>query len=363
MKLDRLKITNYKNYEEATADFSSRIVTIVGDNGMGKTNIIDAIYYLCIGKSYFSSSDKLVGRLDEDFFRVEGVIEGMSIVVKVQPSRFKQIEIDGTALPKTSDHVGSYPIVVIAPGDIQALLDTSENRRNWLNSTLAQSNTIYLRHLMVYNKLLKQRNALLKSFLEGRKQDLLLLESITQQMATAGTYIYKARYKLVADIAPVFNELAGKINDNAEQFSMVYESDYLTADHATFFSKSLSRDLASGRTNSGVHKDDLVLQMNDNRLKDYGSQGQIKSYILALKLAQYQLLKQITKKNPILLLDDIFDKLDPQRMNHLLDTIVKDDFGQVFITDAHTHRVNDMLVDAKVDYQCLHIAHGKIIAQ
>lgn len=360
MLLTNIKLTNFKNYADEKLVCKAKIVTILGNNGMGKTNLLDAIYYLCLGKSYFTSTDKNLPIFGSDFFRIQANIDAEEIVVKVQPGKLKNISINGVDLEKITNHVGVFPVVVIAPSDITTLLETSENRRALLNSTISQANTTYLEHLLIYNKLLKQRNALLKSFLEGKRRDLILLESLTTQMKVFANTIFTERLKFIDLLLPIFKSTAVAINQKAEDFELKYESDYASLNHEEIFEKSLEKDLMTGRSNAGVHRDDLVLYMNDLKLKDYGSQGQIKSCILALKLAQYQVLKTICNKKPFLLLDDVFDKLDTDRMNHLLRAVISDDYGQTFITDAHFGRINEMLEGLKIDFQSFTVVSGKI---
>jgi DNA replication and repair protein RecF len=342
------------------ATFSSRVVTFVGHNGMGKTNLLDAIYYLSIGKSYFSSSDKLCASLDQTFFRIEGQIDEETVVAKVQPTKEKVLEVQGSKIEKLSDYVGRYPIVVIAPSDVQSLLDESENRRTLINYTIAQYQRNYLSDLMSYNRLLKHRNAMLKNYLEKRQIDRQLLETIDQQMAPLSTNIFEGRKKFIGLIQPFFNDASQEINDKNETLTLQYESSLSQFKYEELVQKNIEKDLVLGRTSSGIHKDDLIFSINGKKLRDFGSQGQIKTFILALKLAQYHLLKDTTNKLPCLLLDDIFDKLDTNRISHLLLMIGKSNFGQIFITDANKSRINNLLDEFNISYESFWIENGKL---
>ncbi len=360
LKLSRLKITNFKCYEYNDITFESDINTLTGNNGMGKTNMLDAIYYLCLGKSYFTSSDKNVVKLSSDFFRIEGFINHQKIVSKNLIGKEKNIEIDGQTLEKLSDFVGMFPVVIIAPKDIQELTDNSEDRRTFINNTLAQYQRGYLVHLMQYTRLLKQRNALLKSGLEKRTLDHTLLDIITQQMAPHAEKLFEFRNSFFGKLLPIFNESYKAINNDAETFELIYESDLGDNTFESLMKTHQAKDIMTGRTNKGVHKDDLIFTINGRRLKDFGSQGQIKSYILALKLAQYSLIKKCSDKLPFLLLDDIFDKLDNLRVEHLLNLIHQGQFGQIFITDANKHRVNDLLNKHNISYSGYWVENGKL---
>lgn len=360
MKLSRIKITNFKCYEYCDISFEGDINTLTGNNGMGKTNLLDAIYYLCLGKSYFTSSDKNVVKLSSDFFRLEGYVDLQKIVNKNQIGKEKSIEIDGLTLEKLSDYVGLYPVVMIAPKDIQELTDNSEDRRTFINNTLAQYQKGYLVHLLQYTRLLKQRNALLKSGLEKRSLDHTLLDIITQQMTPHAEKLFEYRSSFFSELLPIFTENYIAINDNAETFKLIYESDLCENNFETLMNTHQAKDIMTGRTNKGVHKDDLIFTINGRKLKDFGSQGQIKSYILALKLAQYNLIKKCSEKLPFLLLDDIFDKLDNLRIEHLLNLIHQGQFGQIFITDANKHRVNELLNKHNISYSAYWVEHGKL---
>ncbi len=331
---------------------------------MGKTNMLDAIYYVCIGKSYFTSSDKNVMNKAADFFRIVSELDydkAQEVIVKVKPSQLKSIEVNSVKLEKISDHIGSNPVVMIAPIDIQLLLEGSEPRRLFMNNSIVQYSKAYLHNLLVYNRLLKQRNALLKQFNEKRFFDKTLLESISERMYEPASIIYKERLNFVNNISPIFEETYREISGDQEKCSLTYKSQLEHQDLETIFANNFDKDRILVRTSAGVHKDDIVFIMNDDPLKTFASQGQLKSFILSLKLAQYHLLHKVVGKKPILLLDDLFDKLDTNRVTYLLQRLTNGTFGQVFISDTDNDRIPSILKSMSVKYQTLEIKNGKVV--
>lgn len=355
MELQQIKLVNFKNYSEGVFDFHPKLNAIVGMNGMGKTNLMDAIYYLCMGKSYFTASDKNVVRHGEGFIRLDGFVDSKHLEVKVIPGKEKTIIENGSTFDKLTDYIGIHPIVAIAPYDIYHLLALSENRRLFINNTLVQSDGVYLRELMIYNRLLKNRNALLKAFQVDKRQNLVLLETISDQMIKPSAYIIGARKRFIEEISPIFENHYAVISGDREHAALVYDADLRDSSWEQSWKADLQKDLITARTNSGLHKDDLGMLLDGNLVKDFASQGQTKSYVLALKFSQYDHLKAHSNKKPFLLLDDIFDKLDPSRVLHLLNHITQVDFGQVFITDTDEDKVPSMLQKMGMDYKKLHI--------
>ncbi|MBP7644846.1 MAG: DNA replication and repair protein RecF [Saprospiraceae bacterium] len=355
MFVKSIKLTNYKNYQTGQFQFDDKVNAIVGLNGMGKTNLVDAIYYVCMGKSYFSTSDKLVNHHESNFFRLDAIIDDVNVVVKVQQPKLKEIAVNGIAFERMTEYVGTHPIVVMAPDDIHNLLLLGENRRIFINNTIVQYDQQYLNELLLYNRLLKQRNALLKSFLEERRQNLVLLETITQQMEKPASYLAAQRQRFILSLKPIFQTHFEIICGGKESADLLYDSDLETVSFAELSKKNLDKDLITGRTNGGIHKDDIKMMLDGEKIKDFASQGQIKSFILAIKLAQYDLLKLYSGKSPLLLLDDIFDKLDPTRVDHLLSIVTSAEFGQVFITDTDEDKVPALLDGRLVNYKKIHI--------
>lgn len=365
MHLEQLKLTNFRNYEFQILKFSPRLNLVAGLNGMGKTNLLDAIYYLCMGKSQFTGTDRNVVRQGEDFFRLEGDFilndKKEKIVAKVLPSKQKTFERNKVNYEKLADHVGLLPVVFKAPDDTSLALEGSEERRRFLDNTLCQIDPTYLHFLVHYNKLLQKRNALLKQFAEHRFFDLALLEVYDQQMLEPAFYIFNKRKIFIESFEPIFNRFYQIICDGNEQVSCIYRSQLLENELSVKFKETVEKDRVLQRTTVGIHKDDLQFKMNDRPLKSFASQGQLKSFVLALKLAQYDCLKKEKGKNPILLLDDLFDKLDDQRVKHLLELLVKSDFGQVFITDTHPERSEELAKHFGSEYKKFIIANGSLM--
>jgi DNA replication and repair protein RecF len=380
MYLQQLKAVNFKNYAELNLDFSPRINAIVGMNGVGKTNILEAIHYLCVCKSNFHASDRPALRKDADFFRLEGLfynkafdfgvdnrppfrLENIACTYSAPPKAKKTIFHDGQAYPKFSEHIGRYPLVFIAPDDTRLLTEGSTERRQFLDISLSQLDPTYLRHLIDYNKLLEQRNALLKQATWGSDFDKLLLV-YAEQMSIAAAYIYAERQRLTVKLIATFQHYYAQIvagSDAQKQVETVH-IDYESVLHQheaqpvgeycyQLFAQNLLRDKQAQRTTQGIHTDDLACLLSDLPVKQAASQGQRKSYLLALKLAQYALFRQKdADRLPLLLLDDIFDKLDAERVQNLLHIVTADDFGQIFITDTNANRLTDLLQNLRRNY-------------
>lgn len=346
MFLKELKLCNFKNYTEEKFSFRHKVVSISGDNGMGKTNILDAIYYLAMGKSYLSAGDKNLVTIDQSFFRLDATFEDASnthnLVIKYRLGVAKEIEWNGVRLSKLTDHIGLIPVVFISPDDVHNLLAGNEERRVFINNTLVQFDSKYLEALTIYNRNLKQRNALLKDFTDRQYWDQELLDVLTSSMAEPANYLYQKRKELTQAFTSVLQSYYDKISDSREKVALVYSSQL---DHKDFISLSKAhqqKDKFSQRTSVGIHKDEFSFFMNGKSVKDFASQGQLKSYIFGLKLAQYVYLKSQTQNEPILLLDDVFDKLDHGRVSRLLSLLKTETFGQIFITDTHFGRAAEM---------------------
>lgn len=364
MYIEKLVLTQFRNYTFQKLAFIPEINVLTGKNGMGKTNVLDAIYMMCLGKSYFNTSDSHIIMLGTPFFRLEGQIklgdEMDKIVIKSQAGSRKEIEVSGKKISKIKDHVGHFLCVIVAPDDIHDLLNTSEERRNFINNTLVQLDPVYLDDLMTYTALLKQRNALLKSFHDKKYFDKNLLDAISDRMRKPAHTIYEKRKKFIEHISPVFQNVYRQISGENEVCSLNYESQLHHHDLGDLMQKNLEKDRILHRSTSGIHKDDLHFIMNETPLKTYASQGQLKSFVLSLKLAQYQYLKTVKNQKPVLLLDDIFDKLDPGRVTHLLRILTNSDFGQVFITDTQKERIHDILLTLQSPHKLFYVSHGTV---
>ncbi len=366
MKLQFIKLTNFKNYEHQRVDFSPNFNALVGNNGMGKTNLLDAIYYLCMTKSHFGILDRSVLMRDSDFFRLEGHFlvseKKEKIVAKVIPNKQKEFERNDVKYDKLSEHIGLIPVVMIAPDDTALAKEGSEIRRKFMDNTLSQQDGNYLSTLLQYNKLLKQRNAALKSFAETGQFNFTLLHAYNQQMAHPAAVIFNKRKQFLEQFYPIFQAYHRVISAGKEEVDCRYKSQLEEEDFSSLLEKTIEKDRILQRTTAGIHRDDLVFSIAETPLKKFASQGQLKTFILALKLAQYEFLRRTKKKHPLLLLDDIFDKLDQERVHQLLTLIVKEEFGQVFISDTHPERLSKLLSELNVSFKAFHINEGQVVS-
>ena len=365
MFLKQLKVSNFKNYETQSIELSEKLNCFVGKNGMGKTNLLDAIHYLCMCKSGVTTgSDRLLVRHGEGFFRLDGTFNRLkkkeNIVVKYLAGKPKVIERNQVPYKRISEHIGLLPVVMIAPNDTQLAMEGSEERRRFWNSTISQLDQIYLKHLMNYNKILSQRNAYLKSK-EPVKYS--LLDVYDQQLLAPANYILEKRKEFTEILIPIFQNYYERISSGQETVSIQYKSKLLETDFEALLGESREKDRILQRTTTGIHRDDWTFTFNGFPVKKFASQGQLKSYVLALKLAQYELLKEQKQLQPVLLLDDIFDKLDHTRVSQLLELLVQGDFGQVFITDTDKNRIATIVETFNVDYHKFVIIDGTAILE
>lgn len=364
MYLQQIILTQYKNYERQALDCSPLFNCVVGKNGMGKTNLLDAIYYLCIGKSYFSSQDRFVVQQGKDFFRLEGAFQRQGktekMVAKVQPGKSKVLERGDVPYARISEHVGLLPVVVIAPDDISLVSEGSESRRRFLDNTLSQMELVYLQSLIQYNNLLKQRNALLKGLAKSGKMDLPLIQTYDDQMAPLAQVIFERRAALVQSLTSLLERYYRQISGNQESVSCSYQSRLAEAPLTYLLGKSIEKDRILQRTTEGIHKDELLFQMEGYLIKRFGSQGQRKSFLFALKLAQYEILARAKGSQPILLLDDLFDKLDNDRVQQLLSLLREAPFGQVFISDTDAERMQEIMQQLAVNYRIFNVKDGQV---
>ncbi len=325
----------------------------MGHNGSGKTNLLAAIYFLCMGKEHDGAADHYALQHGSDFFRLAGHF-GLSeeqldrIVVKVQKRKRKIIERNNVAYDKLSDHIGRYPVVMVTPDDVNLIHEGSEMRRRLLDNSLCQTQSAYLRHLITYNKVLAQRNALLKQH-GGQPLPAGLLNIYDEQMAEPAQYIHEARKAFIEPFNSLLQAAYRAISDQAEEVNISYQSQLEAENWYSLLDSRAEKDRILQRTTGGIHRDDLVFTQGDHPLKRVASQGQLKTFVLSLKLAQYQLLQSQTGRQPILLLDDIFDKLDQTRVRRLLNLILEADYGQVFLTDTSPERVQQLLSERSQD--------------
>ena len=364
MYLKNLTLTNFKNYEQTDLEFSARINCFVGNNGVGKTNILDAIHYLSLTKSFFNVIDSISIRHGEDFFIINGVFAGSGeenqIYCAFQKQKQKVMKKNGKEYQKLSDHIGRFPVVMISPADSALISEGSEERRRFLNKIISQYDPVYLDSALKYNKALQQRNRLLKEFNESGKFDNDTLLIWNAQLVRYGEYVYKERKNLVNELIPVFQEYYSMISSEKETVRLSYRSHLSEGDFAEALLNSVSKDRFLEYTTVGVHKDDLLLEMDGFPAKSLGSQGQQKSYLVALKLAKFDYIKRKSGISPVLLLDDIFDKFDAERVEQIIRLVGSSRFGQIFITDTHQSRLNEILSSHGTDYRLLMISNNSV---
>jgi len=365
--LNSLKLTHFKNYESQTLVFSERLNCLTGLNGMGKTNVLDAIHYLCLCKSNAGLPDKNLMQHGADFFRLEGLFENETgekdkVVAKYAAGQKRVMERNGNTVGRLTDFIGRYPVVMIAPDDVALVQEGSEERRRFLDVTLSQISPGYLQQLMTYNALLKQRNALLKTFAAERRFDASLLEAIDQQMPVPAQEVFEQRKSFIEGFEPLFADLYTAISGNREQVAVAFQSDLLDTPLDVLLTANLEKDRHLQRTTGGPHRDDLQLWMDGQVVKKFASQGQLKSILLALRLAQYEFLRTQKQQAPLLLLDDIFDKLDEQRVRQLVSLLLHRNFGQIFITDTQRSRIESVVASLAGDYKMFEVENGRIIA-
>ena len=355
MYLQQLSLLNFKNISSKTFDFKEKINCFVGNNGVGKTNILDAIYYLSFAKSYFNSVASQNIKHDEAFFVIEGNYElkdrNEKIICSLKKGQKKVLKRNGKAYDKFSAHIGQFPSVIISPSDSDLVKEGSETRRKFIDGVISQQDKGYLKDLIDYNKVLSQRNALLKYFAQNRTFDALNLQVYNEQLSDLGTKIHQKRSAFLTKFIPIFNEKYQIISEDKEQVNLQYNSQLNDFDMTALLEKNIAKDKVLQYTTVGIHKDDLSFEIGTFPIKKFGSQGQQKSYLIALKLAQFQFIKQQTKVTPILLLDDIFDKLDEHRVAQIIALVNDDEFGQIFITDTHEERTENIIKQSDKPYQ------------
>ncbi|QXP59681.1 DNA replication/repair protein RecF [Olleya sp. HaHaR_3_96] len=355
MILKSLSLLNYKNFDSKTFTFNETINCLVGNNGVGKTNALDAIYHLSFGKSYFNPVASQNIKYDEEFFVISGEYDKEekkeNIVVSLKKGQKKVIKRNSKAYEKFSDHIGFLPLVIISPGDRDLIIDGSDTRRKFIDSVISQSDKGYLASLINYNKILSQRNSLLKYFAANHTYNNDTIEVYNQQLQLYGTEIFKKRKEFLDNFIPLFKARYKAISNNNEDVSLNYKSDLFENDLDQLLRKAINKDKALQYTSVGVHKDDLEFNIGDYPIKKFGSQGQQKSYLIALKLAQFDSLKAISGDNPILLLDDIFDKLDETRVAQIIKLVNDENFGQIFISDTHAERTENAVKQVHQSYE------------
>jgi DNA replication and repair protein RecF len=355
MHLKKLSILNFKNYPEAELGFSPRVNCFTGNNGEGKTNILDAIHYLSFCKSFFNPIDSQNIMHEEPFFLIQGSYELNNAEEEIycgqKRNQKKQFKRNKKEYQRLADHIGLFPLVMISPADSELITEGSESRRKFMDSVIAQFDRDYLENLISYNKVLSHRNALLKQFGDSGKFDVASLEIWDDQLIVYGERVFQKRKDFIENFISIFSRYYELISGGKETVDLIYLSHLKENTFAEALTKALNRDRAMEYTTAGIHKDDLEFTINGYPLKKYASQGQQKSFLIALKLAQFDFIKKIKNITPILLLDDIYDKLDDLRVKQLMELVSSDNFGQLFITDTHSLRLAELFSTTGTDFK------------
>jgi DNA replication and repair protein RecF len=362
MHLQSISLVNFKNIEAAEITFSPRINCFVGHNGVGKTNMLDAIHYLCLCKSYFNPVDTQNIRHDQDFAVIQGVFfsgdKSDEIFCGIHNNRNKIFKRNKKEYERLAEHIGSFPVVMISPEDASLIMEGSEERRKFLNSVISQYDKTYLEDMIHYNKLLAQRNKLLKDFSGMRNFDEDMLEVYDEQMLPPAGRIHSKRISYTHKMIPVFKKYYHNIAPDLEEVDLTYQSQLTDHDFGSLLKSSREKDRIMQYTTHGVHKDDLMLKLNGYPLKKTGSQGQQKTFLVTLKLAMFDFIKEMNGSQPILLLDDVFDKFDESRVRQIIKLVSDDHFGQIFISHTDEAKMQSILEEMHTDYKLFHVSHG-----
>ena len=361
MILNGISILNFKNIEEAAMQFSPKVNCFIGNNGMGKTNILDAIYYLSFSKSYINQGDSMVVRHDADFLMLKGNYirrgEDVEVTLSLQKGKRKTLKRNGKEYKKLSEHIGLLPAVMVSPMDWELIRGAGEERRRLMDMIISQGNAEYLAALIRYGKAVENRNALIK---HGYR-DPILFETVEDIICSSAQYIHECRKAWVKEFSPIFMEYYCAISGSAETVKLAYKSHLNEQSMSELLADCRERDMIMGYTTRGVHRDDIELLLGEHSMRKTGSQGQCKTYTIALRLAQYDFLKRVSGISPILLLDDIFDKLDAVRVENIIKMVSNgDSFGQIFITDTNRTHLDEMVKHVGGDYRIFMVESGVV---
>jgi len=364
MNLKILKLHNFKNFKTAELTFSPKVNCFIGDNAAGKTNILDAIYYLSFCKSYFNAIDSQNINHEEEYFSVLGKYQvngdkSETIQCVQKRNHKKSFKLNKKEYDRLADHIGQFPLVMISPYDRDLINEGSDVRRKFIDGVISQFDKFYLDDLINYNRVLTQRNALLKQFAEKRTFDGDMLEILNSQLIQLAMQIFPKRKEFLKKYIPIFNKYFQMVSGGKEEVSISYDSQLDKHGMEELLAVSLDRDRAVRYTTAGIHKDDLTFLIQGYPVKKFGSQGQQKSFIIAIRLAQYEYIKNLKGYKPVMLLDDIFDKLDDKRVEQLIKLTSDDNLGQVFITDTQRERIEHMLQEIDIDHKIFEIRNGE----
>ncbi len=359
MHLKKISLFNYKNFSEANFEFVDKINCFVGQNGIGKTNVLDAIYHLSNGKSYFNPQTVQNIKHGEDFFVIDGEFEinnrNELITSSLKKGQKKILKRNGKVYDKFSEHIGFIPLVIISPIDRDLIVEGSEARRKFMDSVISQLDSNYLNQLIHYQKIISQRNALLKYFALNHVFENDTLSIYNEQLDTHATTIFEKRKEFIEQFVPIFNQHHQAITGSQETVQLIYQSHLFEHNLQSLLEENINKDRALHYTSVGIHKDDLSFEIDHYPIKKFGSQGQQKSFLIALKLAQFEFIKNKSGLKPILLFDDIFDKLDENRVTKIIEMVNKDSFGQLFISDTHPERTENIVKSSHQTYKIFNL--------
>ena len=365
MHLKSLSLLNFKNYEQVDIPLSEKINCFVGENGVGKTNILDAVHYLALCKSNLNPIDTQNIMYNQEFSVVQGLFERLdkeeNIYCGIKKQKKKQFKRNRKEYQKLSEHIGLIPLVMISPADGVLINGGSEERRKFMNGVIAQYSRPYLDNMIQYNRALSQRNRLLKNFASTQSFNQDMLEVWDEQLIRYGESVFEERQKFVEELLPVFGSFYEHVSGNRELVRLTYQAQLQQTGFREGLKASLQKDRILQYTTFGVHKDDLGMSLGDHSLKKSGSQGQQKTFLVALKLAEFEFIRKLTGIPPILLLDDIFDKFDSNRVKQIISLVAENHFGQIFITDTNEIRLQGILKEIPADHRVFRIDHyGKV---
>jgi len=355
MQLQSLNLLNYKNFSDINFEFDAKINCFVGKNGIGKTNILDSIYHLAYGKSYFNSVGVQNIRHNEDFFVIDGQFlkenQTHKVVCSLKKGQKKILKKNGKPYEKFSEHIGFVPLVIISPSDNDLISEGSENRRKFIDQILSQLDQNYLNQLIKYQKIITQRNSLLKHFALSNTFDDKVLLVYDEQLNVFGQFIHQKRKEFITNFIPIFHKYHSIITQDNEQVSLRYQSQLFEKDLFSLLRENTQKDKAIQYTSVGIHKDDLLFEIGNYPIKKFGSQGQQKSFLITLKLAQYHFVRALNNVKPIFIFDDIFDKLDKFRVEKIIDLVNQNTFGQLFMSDTDFERAENVILQTKQSYK------------
>ncbi len=364
MFIEDISIVNFKNLKDVKVDFSPRLNCLIGNNGAGKTNLMDAVYYLSFCKSFFNSTDQLNVNHDENYFMLSGNYHRLdsseNITCGLQSGQKKQFKRNTKVYKKLMKHIGLLPLVMISPSDTSLILGGSDERRKFMDGVISQYNQNYLDDLLKYNRALLQRNNLLKQFAAGQSFDEELLSVWDHRLTEYGNRIHAERKEFIEKLIPIFQKYYTFISQGNEQVGLIHQSDLYESSLSSLLKEAVPKDRMVQYTTVGIHKDELVFNIDKYPIKKLGSQGQNKTYLVALKLAQYDFIKEISGMKPILLLDDIFDKLDRHRVEQIVKVVSGETFGQIFITDTNREHLDSIIKKMNTDFRIFNVDSGTI---